>query len=65
MKKLFIAAIILSSCSTQKKLQNGYYTIKQINGVSVTFNEIEGTYYLPSDTIKVKDKITVGLIKRF
>jgi len=61
---LFLAAIFLYSCAPPQKLTTGTYTIKTIHGVTVSFREVTGQYFLMSDTIKVNDRITINIIKQ-
>lgn len=64
-KTLFIATLFFCSCTAPKRMASGTYTIKQIYGASVSFKEIDGKYFLMSDTLKVNDKITMNVIRLY
>ncbi len=54
---VLILAVILLSCTT---LKNGkYYTVTGVRGRTVNLKEVEGDWYIHSDTVKIGDKIQV------
>lgn len=68
-KKLFILilslliVICLFSCYTTD-LHNRYYTIKSINNGLVEFKEVEGgVYRMPTDKLRVGDKVKLRRTK--
>lgn len=70
-KILPIIALILFSCSNAKHYQkihglsrSGTYTIKSIEAHTATFKEFPGRYEVPSDTLKIGDKIFISVIKK-
>ena len=66
MKKFapLLISIMLFSCYSAKTLHNtGAYTIKSRNGNVTEFFEVKGKYIIPSDTLKVNDKVIINVIK--
>jgi len=64
MKSIFILVMIyITSCTPQKKMATGTYTIKSVNGSIVTFKEVRGKYDMQTDTLKVNQQIKMNVIR--
>lgn len=63
----YLLILLLLSCS-RPLYKSGDYQVETIkkNGAQtvVTFNKIKGSYSLPSDTIKVGDKVKMIRVER-
>jgi hypothetical protein len=67
MKKLLIASLIFTGCSvTRPSIESLTITsTKKVDkGTVVTFQEKKGRFFLPSDTLKVNDVITMNYVHK-
>jgi len=52
---IVVVLAVLFSCSPMK---SGYYTIKEVRALNtVVLKEVKGDWHIPSDTLKVGDKV--------
>ena len=57
-----IIAYLLCGCSP---MRSGYYTIKEVRGLNtVVLREVQGDWHIPTDTLKVGDKIYLTRTKK-
>lgn len=53
---------VLFSCSP---MRSGFYTIKEVRGLNtVVLREVQGDWHIPTDTLKVGDKIYLTRTKK-
>ena len=46
-------------------MRSGYYTIKEVRGKNtIVLREVQGDWYIPSDTLKVGDKVYLKRSKK-
>ena len=58
-----IIAYLLCGCTM--KMRSGFYTIKEVRGLNtVVLREVQGDWHIPSDTLKVGDKIYLNRTKK-
>ena len=58
-----IIAYLLCGCTM--KMRSGFYTIKAINGATtIQLKEVQGDWHIPTDTLKVGDKIYLTRTKK-
>lgn len=61
-KIIFILTVILCSCSP---MVTGYYTVKEVRGLNtVVLREVQGDWHIPTDTLKVGDKVYLTRTKK-
>jgi len=57
-----ILTYLLCGCSP---MRSGYYTIKEVRGKNtIVLREVQGDWYIPSDTLKVGDKVYLKRSKK-
>ena len=58
-----IIAYLLCGCTM--KMRSGFYTIKEVRGLNtVVLREVQGDWHIPTDTLKVGDKIYLTRTKK-
>ena len=63
LKVSVIIAYLLCGCTVSMK--SGYYTIKEVRGLNtVVLREVQGDWHIPTDTLKVGDKIYLTRTKK-
>ena len=51
-----VVLAVLFSCVTP--MRSGYYTVKEVRGLNtIVLKEVQGDWHIPSDTLKVGDKV--------
>lgn len=59
---LIVVLSLLFSCSSMK---SGYYTVKEVRGSNtIVLKEVAGDWHIPTDTLKVGDKIYLQRTKK-
>ena len=57
-----ILAALLFSCSP---MRSGYYTVKEVRGLNtIVLKEVKGDWHIPTDTLKVGDKVYLTRTKK-
>lgn len=65
----YLLILLIASCTASQPLyKSGHYTVTTImksgKETVVTFDKVRGSYTLPSDTIKVGDKVEMIKVTR-
>ena len=61
-KVSLIVGYILCGCSP---MRSGFYTVKEVRGSNtVVLREVQGDWHIPSDTLKVGDKVYLTRTKK-